>query len=115
MCVCIHCLRTAVRLEWKPSDESDVLYAASINVYCTDRKYLLSDVSIVVSRETMIQVTRHILLNTLFEHTKLCESLLLLLGVSVLSASCSVSVATFLLLHTVWEHYVCVSSSLFVC
>jgi hypothetical protein len=53
------CLCNAVRLEWKPSDESDVLYAASINVYCTDRKYLLSDVSIVVSRETMIQVTHH--------------------------------------------------------
>jgi (p)ppGpp synthase/HD superfamily hydrolase len=71
MCVCILCLCNAVRLEWKPSDESDVLYAASINVYCTDRKYLLSDVSIVVSRETMIQVTHHYSSIHMYIHTLL--------------------------------------------
>lgn len=45
------------RLVWSPVEEEGVLYSCGISVYCTDRKYLLSDVSEAVSKDSIIAST----------------------------------------------------------
>jgi (p)ppGpp synthase/HD superfamily hydrolase len=46
-----------VPLRWPPTDRKGVLYTVDITVYCRDRKLLLSDVSNVVSKGSIIAST----------------------------------------------------------